>query len=508
MTDDDPISRRTSLKGIAATGALLGGAGLGINSASAGEKKHHGDKHDGKHKKGKHGDDKDGTNGDGIPGVAGIDFDACHTMAVHFDGSYADPTADGSVAIPITTKDGFMTLPTVGDVDDAITIPTAGANTFLQIPIGEVTDDYVEILVQNDTEIVDSSRYVRVPLGKLEDGSITLPAEGPYDGYYKLPLIGGGHIPLPAGGKEKDALVIALENGYATFPVHDDDGGALVTPVVQVGDAPLANLRIRTYNGRKGRIENVQRTITADDLTPSGRYGSDVYGSQYTWTFTVFQFYDHVYNTGDKILSVSIGEATVQNPNDCATEYQVGYDSAGYLDLEKLSLSPVCVDSETNMARFRVRNANEKPVAAAYAVEGTDRAGSVFVEPESATYIHVAAPDGDATVSLIADGKVIATRDSRTDVECLPRGQIPFNAECVERLEGAAKFYIHNGTDTDLTFFYHVAETGELSAVTVPDDMTSSETFWVEAPDGEVTTTIYYEDEAIASATSDPSVDC
>ncbi|MEY7848789.1 hypothetical protein AB7C87_06245 [Natrarchaeobius sp. A-rgal3] len=39
MTDDDRISRRASLKGIAISGTLLGGTAFGAMSASAGEKK-------------------------------------------------------------------------------------------------------------------------------------------------------------------------------------------------------------------------------------------------------------------------------------------------------------------------------------------------------------------------------------------------------------------------------------------------------------------------------------
>ncbi|WP_244510190.1 hypothetical protein [Natronobacterium texcoconense] len=87
MTDERTLSRRDSLRSIATTGALVGGAGFGLGTASA-----TGDKKDGKdHKKGK--DDKDGDDGKDVDYEDRVDFQECDAAFVRFESEDELPAA-------------------------------------------------------------------------------------------------------------------------------------------------------------------------------------------------------------------------------------------------------------------------------------------------------------------------------------------------------------------------------------------------------------------------------
>ncbi|WP_117363179.1 hypothetical protein [Natrarchaeobaculum sulfurireducens] len=374
MSDDNRISRRRSLKGIAATGTFIAGAGIGANSVSAGKK----DKADEKketdrektpkekeHAKGKK-EDPDGVAD--VVGVDKLDFQQCHSVAILFDQEYVEAVAS----------------------DDGI----------------------------------------------------------------------------------------------------------------------VKGLRIRLYNARHDRVENYDRTVTIGDLRSSTLHGEDDVGDVFAYTFNVYQFFDRPIGAGDSIVAVTMDGTTFQNPNACAEPYQRTFEGEGVFDLDDISLQAVCVDSERGLARYRVRNGNHTQIEAVYDVEDTDESGTIAVEPYSATYFEVAAPEGEATVSIAADGETLDERESAIETECVPRDSIALNAECYDPVEGAARFYVHNGTDRDLTFVIYVAETGATGRITVEDSLASAETFWVPAPDGEASVSLYYEGEVVGADVSDPDDTC
>ncbi|RQH01765.1 hypothetical protein [Natrarchaeobius oligotrophus] len=86
--------------------------------------------------------------------------------------------------------------------------------------------------------------------------------------------------------------------------------------------------------------------------------------------------------------------------------------------------------------------------------------------------------------------------------------QVAFNFECFDPETEYARFYLHHGKDTDLTFTVKVVETGATGEITVENTLASAETFWVHAPDGNATVKLYYKGYHIATAQSDPDDHC
>ena len=510
MSDEHPISRRTSLKGIAASGALFGGIALGATGASAGKKKK-GKKKDGYDSPTK----KDGAAVKDVHGVTGLEFWKCHSMAVHFDPDYVAPEADGHVEVGIKKKgDHSLEIP-ISATNDLMHIPTAdGTDAAIALPIGNYTptDGYVDVAVEQPDRLVQTIQHVRVPLKKTTEKSIVVPTHGKYDGSYKIPLKDDGYLLIPIAHVGDHSVTVPLEDGVAQFPVvgGEADGAVAAGKIVRERDGYLKSVRVRLYNARNDRVENLYRTVSVDDLRSSTLHGHDDTSDVAAWTFNPYQFYDRPVGAGDKILAVTIDGTTIQNPNECAAPYQKVFEWDGTIDLERISLSPVSVDSEQGMARFRVRNANPKSVEVVYRLEDDDHddAGTINVEARSATYLEVVAPEGEATVSIWADGKQLDERESATSREAIPRNRIGFSFECYDAKTGLAEFYAHNGTDHDLTFVYYVAETGQTGLVTVPDSLASAETFEIPVPDGDAAVGLFYEGETVGAAASDPERSC
>ncbi|APW96364.1 hypothetical protein CHINAEXTREME_00670 [Halobiforma lacisalsi AJ5] len=450
------------------------------------------------------GEKKDGHETGDEDGITKVEFNECYSTTVYFDEEFVTPAADGYVEVPITAKDGSLTISLAGTTDNAILLPTEGGNTYLAIPTLRLDEDYLELVVQNDD---DSTRSIKIPVeGKTED-AITVPYKLKDGSYYKIPLEDGGYMKLPAVGKKAKSIKIPVDDGMATFPVHDDEGGFVPAQLVRRTDDYLKRIRVRTYNATRGRIETVQKTVTADDLRVYQKSEGSI---AYAWTFNVFQFYDSPLGAGDKILSVTANGKTFDNPNDCGSKPSKGhdYDKDGEVDLGKVSLIPVCVDAETDMARFRVENGNEKPITVIYGVDDTSITGQVTVKPTSTTYFEVPAPDGEALVGIFYDGEQVDAARSATETGCIPRNRLGFDARCYDPDAKKARFYVRSGAHAEKTFVYRVAETGETGTVTIPDDLTNAEVFWVAAPDGEATVTLYYEGHPVATATVDPKEHC
>lgn len=272
----------------------------------------------------------------------------------------------------------------------------------------------------------------------------------------------------------------------------------------------VATATVRLYNADPGAnenyIENYQKKITKGDLRAHPKKKGD---GKYVWKFNVFQFYDRTPEDGDKILSVKIDGKRFENPNKCAkdvpnarTKKKKG--KKGKADPDRINLIAVCTDEETDMARYKVTNNNAKPVKVTYKGEDKCASGIVKVEAKSTTYFDVTVPDsgGDMTLDLYyGDWQVSEGVQSATEHECILRPHA-FNAECVNRYRTKAKFYLHHSIDSDRTFVYHVAETGEKGTITLRNEPGNAKSFWVKAPKGKATVTLYYEGVPVGTASS------
>lgn len=298
-------------------------------------------------------------------------------------------------------------------------------------------------------------------------------------------------------------------------------------------------IRIRTYNERLNRIENIEQTVSADHVLPyevwKGTYDEkhdreydqtkkdydeknawlcdedehepkhdydDNYDGKHVWPFSLYQFYDRSIDSEDKLLSVTVNGDRFKNPN-CGKKHRQDYDKKGEVDPDELRLVAICVNSKKNTARFRVDNANKKKATVQYDVFGTDRDGELTVEPKSATFFDVEASGsgGQATVRLFYEGEEIDVKASNTQKKCAP--EILVTSHRSDLTKGKARFIVSDRSDGDRTFNYYVTETGEAGTVTISDSVSNKESFWVTAPKGHASVKLYYEGQVVGTATSD-----
>ncbi|NGM67994.1 hypothetical protein G6M89_03015 [Natronolimnobius sp. AArcel1] len=129
--------------------------------------------------------------------------------------------------------------------------------------------------------------------------------------------------------------------GTASAQETDDHGVAQVTfqqchslyVLLEDTDSLPTNVWIRTYNAERERFENVVKPITGAHVTQFPA----IYGDYYVAEFNVFQFYNRTPDDGDEIVSVTVGDETLVNPNECSSvpnddsnDYDNGNDHNGY----------------------------------------------------------------------------------------------------------------------------------------------------------------------------------
>ncbi|ATW87401.1 hypothetical protein halTADL_0597 [Halohasta litchfieldiae] len=329
--------------------------------------------------------------------------------------------------------------------------------------------------------------------------------------------------------KDCHSMAVHLKDGHETVPIT-----------------------IRAYNDDSERIENIQQTIKKKELLPyelwkeihdgndheddlddyddhddkkkdddhdekclCGEHDDDDHKKKgdhdrkYVWTFDIYQFYDHAIDADDKILSVKVGDKRIKNTNDCAKKYSNDYDKKGDIDTDDIGLVAICVNSDTNTARYRVDNWNKKAVTVQYDVYNTDRGGEMMVEPKSTTYFDVEASGsgGEATVRLFYEGEEIDVKASNTERDCLAENDVAFSVNDIDFSKRKIEFYLHDGTDFDRTFNYYNYETGAAGTITVHDDPASAETFWVDAPRCKASVTLFYQGHVVGKAKNDSDLD-
>lgn len=381
MSDETQITRRASLRGIAATGAIIGSTGLTASTVSASEKK--------------------------IDAVKDVYFKGCHAVAVH-----------------------------LGDDHD-------------EVPI--------RIRVYND----DTNRFENIKRTISDEHLV------PYPIWKQLP------DDYDDQDKKKD-------------DDHKNDGTD------------------KKKDRKKKDDHELPEWICKDDVEPPKGHKPDDDG-KHVWVFNIHQFYDHAVDTDNKILSVTIGDKRIDNPN-CAKKHRPEYDKKGDVDVDDIRLVAICFDSKRNTARFRVDNRNKKQVTAKYDVYNTDQDGKVTVEPQSKTYFDVEATgsDGQATVRLFYDDGQIDVKASNTQRDCA--SEVTVRSYKHDLIDERARFTVGDNAKYDRVLSYYVAETGESGSVTVPDDLTNKESFWVHAPYGHASVTLYHHGSVVGKAEREPDL--
>jgi len=342
-------------------------------------------------------------------------------------------------------------------------------------------------------------------------------------------LIGGTGLSAgTASAEKKDAVIKKIKfKDCHSLAIHLKDG---------VNKVPIT---IRTYNAEYERVENIQLKIKRSDLVPyklwKGIYedkkkekmeydpesneeydgkkkakclckdhdnGKKHKKKKYVWLFSIYQFYNHAIDAGDKIISVKIGDERIKNTNECAKKYPHEYDKKGEVDTNEIYLKPICVNSKHNTVRYRVDNWNKKPVTVSYDAYNTKYGGEVYVEPHSATYFDVKAygSDGYAKVGLYHNDTQIDTVEPNGLRECLAKDQVGLEISDVDYAKHYVKFYLHDGTDFDRTFNYYDHKSGAAGTVTVHDEPGSAETFWLPAPYCKASVKLFYQGHVVGKA--------
>ncbi|MFC6837367.1 hypothetical protein [Halomarina ordinaria] len=196
-------------------------------------------------------------------------------------------------------------------------------------------------------------------------------------------------------------------------------------------------------------------------------------------------------------------DVKASNPNDC----DLGEPN---VDTEDIELTAICTDSEDDLAKFRVSNANDAAVDVSYSVYGGDESGDLTVDADSEEYFTVdTSDDGSATVTLEYEGEQVDVKASNTEEDCdlgepnVDTEDITLTAICTDGEDGLAQFRVTNDNAAPVDVSYSLYGTDEGGELTV--DGESQEFFTVPAnDDGPTTVTLDYEGEQVDVKSSNP----
>jgi len=409
MSDETHITRRASLRGIAATGAIIGSTGLTASTVSASEKK--------------------------VDAVKDVYFKGCHAVAVHLEDDHDE--------IPIRIRVYNDETNRFENIERTIT-----DEHLLPYPIWEqLPDDYDE-KDDHDKKNDDEDDHEDDETDKKKDRK-----------------------------KKGD---------------HEDD-----EPDKKKGD--------HEDDEPDKKKDELPEWICEDDVEPPKGHKPDDDDGKRVWVFNIHQFYDHGVDTDNEIISVDIGDKRIENPN-CDEKHRPEYDKKGDIDVDDIGLVAICFDAKRNTARFRVDNDNKKSVTVEYDVYNTDQDGEVTVEPQSTTYFDVEATgsEGQATVRLFYDDDQIDVKASNTQRECAD--DVTVYSSALDLVDERVQFTVSDNAEYDRMLSYYVAETGETGTITVPGDGVSLASFWVHAPYGHASVTLYHHGIVVGKAERKPDL--
>lgn len=169
---------------------------------------------------------------------------------------------------------------------------------------------------------------------------------------------------------------------------------------------------------------------------------------------------------------------------------------------DSVSVEPVSVDAEDDVAKFRVTNDGDRAVTVVYKVNGTDTEDSVTLEADSTETFTVPTDyDGTVDVAVCIDGEIVATassNDVRDDLGApnADADEILASAESTDGHDDLAAFAIDNNDEVPATLTYKVLGTGECETLRL--DGNDEERIVVSTGDDEhVTIGLYYKGELI-----------
>lgn len=368
MSDDKRISRRRSLKGIAATGTAIAGAGLGVNPVTAGEEQDDDHEKGKKHKKGKDDKDGDGDGDDGMAGVKTLDFQGCRSVAIIFKESYVEDLAESGESYITTAR--FRTYNADRDLienyERDITLADLRTTTL------HGTDDTggVYAYTFNVYQFYDRAKGFgdKVVSVRIDGTTIQNPNDCA-EPYQTAP---------PSGGKvDPDDLAIAAEcvdagRGIARFWVLNANKETLILPfnVVETGESGTV------------AVEALSVTYFEVALPEGGA--------------TARLYYD------DEVV-----DAAESGGGPCVPRDDVAFNFQ-------------CYDPDEELAQFYVHNATDDDLTFVVYEAGTGATGRITVEDSlaSAETFWVPAPDGQAEVWLYYEGEAVAATASDPSQTC------------------------------------------------------------------------------------------
>ncbi|WP_231990885.1 hypothetical protein [Natronobacterium gregoryi] len=450
MTDERTLSRRDSLRSIATTGTLVGGAGFGLGTASAHEdkKKEQGDKDGkkGKDEKGKKGKDEKGDYDERL-----VDFQACDAAFVRFETEDELPAA--------------VRIVTYNAVDERIEHVAV-----------TVTADRVRQFARYGTDLVYEFNVSQ---------------------FYDRPADSSDRVLAVA----IDGQRVLNPNDCATAPVdakNDEDATIDLDALSYDGicvDTTRDTARFRVANDN-------ERTVTIDYVVAGGEEGSvTIAGKSATYfevgttssdgAATVYFYY------GDSQLAV---EGSNQD-REC-------------IPRDRLRLTARCIEICEGRSRFRVTNYESRPLTPTMRVAGTEGDAAVTVPGNQAVDLWVETIDPNAVVQLFYEGELVDSEgvpdercenDVDVDADDIELKAVKYDDKSHDVPYG--KFRATNAGKTNAPLEWRLEDDDAYGYVCVPAEGAAE--FWVrlgeKAKDG-VTVGLYHDDERVAEAKVDDTV--
>ncbi|AEH36770.1 hypothetical protein [Halopiger xanaduensis] len=384
MTDERTISRRDSLRGIATTGTLIGGAGLGIGTVSAGE--------DG----GNDGNGGNGDDGDDLALYERTAFEGCHSVFVLFEDADELPTnlwiqtynaergrtenvvrpvmASNVYAYPsrfgdyyVAEFNAFQFYDRTADSGDKVLSVTYDGETVVNQNCGEQSDDG-----ENGEDGKDDGKdHKKGEKAKKEKKK----EKGHYDETEKT----------HEKGKKHDK-----GDGTDDGDDDDDDNGTI--------DLEALSLEAVCVDSETGmarfRVEN------ENDASVS--VGYEVHGADRSGSVGVQPNSATYFDVGG---TTSEGMATLDLLyEDIRLDTQAANTDEQCIPRNDLNLFLDSVDAENDEATFYVMNYDEPARSVVVRFPGTDVEEIITVPANGSQYFTVSAPDGDITAAIFYEG--------------------------------------------------------------------------------------------------------
>ncbi|RKD98266.1 hypothetical protein [Halopiger aswanensis] len=381
MTDERTISRRDSLRGIATTGTLIGGAGLGIGTVSAGENGGNGS----------NGGSGDG-NGDDMPLYERTAFQGCHTVFVLFESADELPTnlwiqtynaerdRTENVVRPVMASNVYAYPSRFGDYY------VAEFNAFQFYDRTADSGDKVLSVTYDGETVVNENCGEQS--GDGDDGK-----EHEDENHHKKK---GGHAKRKKkkekghdGGKKNH------DKGGGKDDGSDDDDGDDDSGTIDLDALSLEAVCVDSETGMaRFRVENENDAAVSVGYTVHGadRSGSVGVGPNSATYFDVGG------TTSEGMVTLDLVY------NDIALDTQAANTDEQCIPRNDLNLFLDSVDAENDEATFYVMNYDEPARSVVVRFPGTDVEEIITVPANGSQYFTVSAPDGDITAAIFYEG--------------------------------------------------------------------------------------------------------